>query len=268
MKKSMFLEGLKSSFPTIVILISLAISIYVFKYIFGDPSHFQGGNIENNPVKGDYFGVIYKGGMIVPILMTFLLMTVAFSIERFLSISRAKGRGSVTRFMFNIKEQLKSNNIDQAIALCDKQRGSLANVIRAALHKFKEMKEDRVLNKEQKTVTIQKELEEAIALELPMMSRNLPILSTLGSISTLVALIGTVLGMIRAFAALATSGAPDAVALATGISEALINTAFGITVATFAIIFYNYFNTQIDSITYKMDEAGFILVQTFAASEK
>jgi biopolymer transport protein ExbB len=74
--------------------------------------------------------------------------------------------------------------------------------------------------------------------------------------------------MIRAFAALAQAGAPDALALATGISEALINTAFGITGSTLAIIFYNFFSTKIDAMTYKIDEAGFSLTQTFASQTK
>ena len=117
-------------------------------------------------------------------------------------------------------------------------------------------------------IFVQKEFEEATALELPMLSRNLVILSTIASISVLIGLIGTVLGMIRAFAALAQAGAPDALALATGISEALINTAFGITGSTLAIIFYNFFSTKIDAMTYKIDEAGFSLTQTFAAQSK
>jgi biopolymer transport protein ExbB len=74
--------------------------------------------------------------------------------------------------------------------------------------------------------------------------------------------------MIRAFAALAQSGAPDALQLATGISEALVNTAFGITGSTLAIIAFNYFSSTIDSYTFKIDEAGFSLTQTFAASLK
>jgi biopolymer transport protein ExbB len=76
-------------------------------------------------------------------------------------------------------------------------------------------------------------------------------------------LLGTVLGMIRAFSALATAGAPDAVALATGISEALINTAFGIGSSALAIIFYSYFSNKIDKMTYNIDEAGVAIVQNF-----
>ena len=101
-----------------------------------------------------------------------------------------------------------------------------------------------------------------------MLSKNLVILSTIASIAVLIGLIGTVLGMIRAFSALASAGSPDALALATGISEALINTAFGITGSTLAIILYNMFSTLIDNLTFKMDEASFSVVQTFASQLK
>jgi biopolymer transport protein ExbB len=94
------------------------------------------------------------------------------------------------------------------------------------------------------------------------------VLSTVASISVLIGLIGTVLGMIRAFKALAQSGAPDALALSTGISEALVNTAFGIAGSTLAIIAYNYFSSRIDGMTFKIDEASFSLTQTFASTLK
>jgi biopolymer transport protein ExbB len=127
---------------------------------------------------------------------------------------------------------------------------------------------DHTLANDQKVLSLQKDLEEATALELPMLSRNLVILSTIASISVLLGLIGTVLGMIRAFGALATQGAPDALALATGISEALVNTAFGISGSTIAIIAYNFFSSKIDAMTFKIDEGNFSLVQTFASTLK
>ena len=86
--------------------------------------------------------------------------------------------------------------------------------------------------------------------------------STCATIATLFGLIGTVFGMIRSFAALANAGAPDTTALATGISEALINTAIGIISSVVGIIMYNYFSTRVDAITYSMDEAGFSIVQS------
>jgi len=212
--------------------------------------------------------MVYKGGYIVPLLITLVLVLLTFTIERAFTLRKAKGTGAVNTFVSNLQGYLNNNQLDQAIAACDKQKGSIGNVMKAGLIKYKELQSDKTLDKDQKLLSLQKEFEEATALELPMMSRNLVILSTIASISVLIGLIGTVLGMIRAFAALAQAGAPDALALATGISEALINTAFGITGSTLAIIFYNYFSTKIDGMTYKIDEAGFSLTQTFAAQNK
>jgi biopolymer transport protein ExbB len=121
------------------------------------------------------------------------------------------------------------------------------------------------LEKEEKILSIQKAFEEAKALEIPTLERNLSIISTIASVGTLIALLGTVIGMIKAFSALATAGAPDAVALSTGISEALINTALGIGTSALSIIFYNYFTTRIDSMSYNIEEAGYSMGQTFAA---
>ena len=85
---------------------------------------------------------------------------------------------------------------------------------------------------------------------------------------TLVGLLGTVIGMIRAFAALANAGAPDSIALSTGISEALINTAFGIATGACAVISYNYYTSKIDKLTYSIDEVGFTIVSAYAVAHK
>src|SRR5437762_9266925 len=101
-----------------------------------------------------------------------------------------------------------------------------------------------------------------------MLEKNLVIIATIASIATLMGLLGTVMGMIRAFAALAQAGSPDSVALANGISEALINTALGIGTSALAIIFYNYFTSNIDSLTYGIDEASYTIVQNFTTQNK
>jgi biopolymer transport protein ExbB len=196
------------------------------------------------------------------------LLAIIFAIERAITLSRARGKGRINVFVKNLQNLLDTNKIDEAVVACDKQRGSLANVMKAGLMRYRTLQQDTTLEKDQKILALQKEFEEATALELPMLSKNLVILSTIASISVLIGLLGTVLGMIRAFGALAQAGSPDALALATGISEALINTAFGIFGSLMAIVLYNTFSTQIDSFTYKIDEAGFSLVQSFAASTK
>ncbi len=261
-------ETLRSAFATGAILVALAIAFLIYFYVLGNPVNFEGGNPDGHPIPGNYLAMVYKGGYIVPLLITLIIVLLTFTLERAFTLRKAKGKGAVNAFVANLQTLLNNNQLDQAIAACDKQKGSIGNVMKAGLIKYKELQSDTRLDKDQKLVSLQKEFEEATALELPMLSRNLVILSTIASISVLIGLIGTVLGMIRAFAALAQAGAPDALALATGISEALINTAFGISGSTLAIIFYNYFSTKIDAMTYKIDEAGFSLTQTFAAQTK
>lgn len=211
---------------------------------------------------------IYEGGIIVPLLIGMFLMVITFSIERFMTISKALGRGSIADFIRKVQYHLANRNVDAALAECDRQRGSVANVMKAGLRRYKEMINVAELDTEQKVISIQKEVEEATALELPMLQKNLVFLSTITSVGTLVALLGTVMGMIRAFSALGESGGGDATALAVGISEALYNTALGIGTSALALIMYNIFTTKIDSITYGIDESGFTLTQSFASLYK
>ena len=255
---------LKDYFALIVIVVSIAIGILVYLYILGDPANFENGDpVKGHPKQGNYLGIMYKGGFLVPLAMGLILMNIIFSIERFIVLMKARGRMSMDVFVQQIQQLLEEDRIDEAIELCDKQRGTVGNVIKEALIVYKKMVNDNRLTKEQKVAAIQKAIEEATALELPILEKHLTIIATIVSIATLVGLIGTVLGMIRAFAALATAGAPDAVALATGISEALVNTALGITNSTIATVMYNYFTSQIDDMLYRIDEAGYSIVQTF-----
>ena len=88
------------------------------------------------------------------------------------------------------------------------------------------MDENTTLSKEQKLTTLRNEVEEATALEMRGPSQNLPIIATLTTLGTLVGLLGTVMGMIKSFRALASSGSPDSTELSTGISEALCEHRF------------------------------------------
>ncbi|AKD02510.1 MotA/TolQ/ExbB proton channel family protein [Pontibacter korlensis] len=257
-----------SLFATIVIPLALIACVLIYMFVFGNPANFEGNDPNNHPLPGNYLGIVYKGGWVVPVLLSLNLMVFIFAIERGLTIGKAKGTKSVAEFVRNISAKLNQRDINGAIAACDVQKGSVANVVKAGLLKYKEMQNEPELLKAEKVAAIQKEIEESTSLELPMLEKNLVVISTIASISTLVGLIGTVLGMIKAFSALATSGAPDSVALANGISEALINTALGITGSTIAIIAYNYFTSKIDELTYSIDEAGFSMVSTFTAQHE
>lgn len=315
-------DAMSSVFAVSTLIISLSAAILIFILVFGNAANFEGNNPEGHPLPGNFLGIIYKGGPIVPLLLTCIIVLLVFTLERLFTIEFARGGsagysivklilrigtfklvligfvslifksyttgaimlvGAVVLFVIistvmnkynagaflrKLQSLLASDQIEAAIEACDKQRGSIANVTRATLAKYRELQNDTKLEKEQKVLALQKEFDEAATLEAPMLSKNLVFLSTLASLSVLVGLLGTVFGMIKAFAALAQAGAPDALALANGISEALINTAFGIGGSAGAIILYNYFSSVIDGMTFKIDEAGFSIVQTFAASCK
>jgi biopolymer transport protein ExbB len=188
-----------------------------------------------------------------------------YSIERYYTIRKAHGNVPPVKFVAKLKEYLAKDDIQGARAECDRVQGSVASVARATLDKYEQLEKETIMSKEQKVLDLQKRVEEATSLELPSLEENLPALATITSLATLMGLLGTVLGMIRSFAAMANAGAPDSVALATGISEALINTAFGIGSAALAMVSYSYFSTKIDKLTYAIDEAGYSIAQTFAA---
>jgi biopolymer transport protein ExbB len=246
----------------------IVVGYLTWKFVMGSGSNFQ--DVDKKHAKeGNFLGLMYQGGFVVPILLATLFTLLSFVIERTLTIFKAKGKVEGGEFVRKVQYHLANKNVDAAIAECDKQAGSVGNVMRAGLVKYREMTTNNELDTEQKVLSIQKEIEEATALELPMLEKNLVFLSTIASCATLLGLFGTVLGMIRSFSALGSSGGGgDATALAQGISEALINTALGISTSFIAIVSYNFFTTIIDGVTYGIDESGFTLTQSFAANYK
>ena len=259
-------DNKKSNAPDIknaiwVIIACAVVAVCLFIFWFGNDMHFdEDGHPQN------IWGTIYKGGFIVPVLQTLFLTVIVLSVERYFALNSAKGKGNINKFVAGVKKCLTNNDIKGAQDLCKKQQGTVAAVVAAALKSYEEMDKNTELTKEQKVLNLQKAVEEATALEMPSLQQNLPIVATMTTLGTLVGLLGTVMGMIKSFQALAQSGAPDSTELSTGISEALINTAFGIATGAFAVISYNYYTNKIDTLTYAIDEIGFSIVQTFAAT--
>ena len=247
----------------------------IWRFVLGNASNFSNPDTSgawfwpsHKGPKGT-FTKMYEGGIVVPILIGCFLIVLTFVIERLLTVAKAAGTGSNTEFIRKVQFHLANKEVDKAIAECDKQKGSVGNVMKSGLKKYKEMITNTELDSDQKVLNIQKEIEEATALELPMLEKNLVFLSTIASVATLLGLFGTVLGMIRSFSKLGEEGGGEAAReLSQGISEALYNTALGIGTSAVAIIMYNVFTTRIDGITYGIDESGFTLTQSFAANYK
>jgi biopolymer transport protein ExbB len=255
-------------------LTCIILGYVIWRFVIGNPSNFTapdpaGGFWPNHQGAKGNLPRMYLGGIIVPLLIGTLLTVITFVIERFLTVTKATGRGSIAEFIRKVQYHLANRDVDKAMAECDRQKGSVGNVMKAGLRKYKEMIGNTELTTEQKVLSIQKEVEEATALELPMLEKNLVFLSTIASIATLLGLLGTVMGMIRSFSALGESGGGEAAQkLSQGISEALYNTALGIGTSAIAIVMYNVFTTRIDAITYGIDESGFTLTQSFASNYK
>lgn len=203
---------------------------------------------------------IKLGGYLVPFLMTLSIILFTFIVERMISLKRAQGRHEAAIFTRNLKKTIDSDRIHDAIEVCKRQGGSLANVVGAGLERYLNL-QGKPLDRDEVIDETKRAIEEANALETPLLERNLIALSTIASIATMVGLLGTTIGMIRSFRAMGHAGAPDAIQLAIGISEALINTAGGLFIAILGIIFYNYFTNRVDSFNYTMDETTYEVVE-------
>lgn len=255
------MKDFKFNMALIVIPLALILAYFIFHNILGAPSNFVDGDPTKEPLDNSFLGTIYKGGQIVILLISFQLIMVAYVVERFIAIRYSSGKGNLTKFINVIKTKLSNDDYEGIVEACDKQKGAVGNVVKTGLETFLKSKKSR--DADQKDIyLIQKELEESTQLELPLLNMNMFILSTIAQIATLVGLLGTVTGMIKAFAALASVGEPDAVGLAAGISQALVTTALGISTAAVTIVFYNYFSNKIERITYAIDEASFSIIHS------
>lgn len=245
---------MKNMFNAIVLTLAVVIGLALWWFWLGNPSNFADGALRHSPL--NTLGTIHTGGPLVGVLVGFLLMSITFAFERYFSISKARGKGDLVKFIKTVQVNLEQGNIHGAIAECDKNRGSVANVLRSGLERFEQVEGDAQFSTDKKIAEVQRAIDESVNLETPLLEKNLVILSTVASISTMVGLLGTTLGMIRAFAALGESGgAVSAQALSIGISEALYNTAGGLVAAVLCIVAYNYFTTKVDNFVYMIDEA-------------
>jgi len=252
----------QSIFLTISIVVTAVVAFVIYWFVLGNPANFANGEVRTVP--NNLLGTVFTGGIVVPVLITLTLLDFTLVFERIFSLKKANGRKSIPSFLKSVQGHLMAGRIDDAIKACDAQRGSAANIIRTGLERYKVIQSDRKLDPDKKMAETQRAIEEATSLETPLLERNLVALSTIASIATMCGLLGTTIGMIRAFTALARAGAPDAIQLSIGISEALINTALGLLAAIIGIVAYNFFVTKVDNFTYMIDEASYNVVQILA----
>jgi len=242
------------SFNSFIVFLWLAIADLIWGLFMGAPGNFKDAFGRHEPL--NTLGTIHTGGPLVAALLGMLFIAITFIVERYLLINKAKGNGDLREFVKTVSTNLESGNVHNAIEACAKQQGSLSNIVRSALERYVQLENDSEYDAEKKLSEVQRAIDEATNLETPLLEKNLVILSTVASISTMVGLLGTTIGMIRSFAALgASGGAVSAQALSIGISEALYNTAFGLAAAIVSILSFNFFTTKVDNFVYMIDEA-------------
>ena len=246
-------------FTTITMVAALIIANIFYWSIL--PGMDQG--IDKTPITHQ----VRQGGILVPFLMTITMMLLTFIVERIITLNKARGTSPLPTFFSHYTKAVREGRFADASQLCDTQKGSAAAVLKAGTEQFIRTQNDKSLNIEKRISDIQRAINEARLLEVPFLERNLIALSTIASIATMVGLLGTTVGMIRAFAAMATQGAPNAAELARGISEALVNTALGLFCAIVGIVAYNFFVNKVDQFNYSVDEAAYLTVEILKEKE-
>ena len=200
----------------------------------------------------------------VAILLIFLsIISLYMFIERLLTYSRAKNRSKAVAP--KLAELLKSGQIKEALALSSKaeNKGShLARVTTAGITEFLEGKEAK-LGFEEQISTAQRGCDRAASIFNQELRKGLSILATIATSSPFIGLFGTISGIINAFRGMALTGSGGIGAVAGGISEALITTAFGIAVAVIALWFYNYLNSKVELFSAEMSNTSSQVIDFF-----
>jgi biopolymer transport protein ExbB len=251
-----------SLFVIVVIICAIIIGWVLWSFLMGNPDNFTDA-AKTHPKPGNILGTIFLGGFLVPILIGLVLMIFTFTFERFIALKNAAGKKDLDKFLHDVEKSLDGGNVDAVLDMCNQQKGSVANIVRGGIERFKDVRTNGDMNNSQKVAEVKRALEEVTMLETPLLERNLVILSTIASISTMIGLLGTVFGMIRSFRSLGEGGGgASATQLSIGISEALWNTALGIGGGILAIVLYNVLTNKVDRFVYLIDEATLNLVES------
>jgi biopolymer transport protein ExbB len=201
-------------------------------------------------------GGAYQAPYVMFGLLAFSIIALAFIIERFIALRRAKI--NVNEFLAKVRKALLVNrSIREAIRICEQYRGPVASIMKAGLLKYGAPKDD-----------VEKTIESAAMYEVARLERGLVVLATTANVAPLLGFLGTVTGMIRSFDALARAGLANPGLVAAGISEALITTAAGLMVAIPVQLCYNYFMSKINKFVRDIETSTNMLLETFSEMER
>ena len=207
----------------------------------------------------------WKTGPVRWPLLLCSILGLTFIIERIISVVKLRPRIRVEQLVSRITEALRNDNIMEAVSICEEAGGPLANVVKAGLLRYSQgMIEEKAVSKDD----VSEAVDEATILEVPQLEKNLVILSTIYQVSPLLGLLGTVMGMVRAFTAIALKGTGDPQLLAGGISEALLTTVIGLFIAIVVMIAYQILVSVVDRHILEIQQVSTEIVNTLVVSPR
>jgi len=195
----------------------------------------------------DYY---VKGGVTMHPMLLCSIAGLIVIIERGIVLHRVKV--NTAQVFGAVRAALLQHDLKGAIAVCDKNPSPISDTLRAGLLRFGKP-----------AAEIEKAIESVALHQISKLERGLWILATVANVAPLFGFLGTVTGMIKSFAVLAEIGMGNPKAVAAGISEALITTAYGLFIALPVQAAFNYFTSRITSFALDMETSSAMLIETF-----
>lgn len=197
------------------------------------------------------FDIIQKGGAIIYPIILCSIIAFAIIMERLYYLSKTKI--DTVAFMNNIEGALKYNKVAEAVKICEDTKGPIARIVKAGILKYDRPRQE-----------MREAIEDAGHQEVPMLERHIKILATIAHITPLLGLLGTVVGMVKAFQVIqvktVTLNPVSAGDLAGGIWEALLTTAAGLIVAIPVIAAYHYLSARVQDFVFEMERSATELI--------
>ena len=203
--------------------------------------------------------ILLKGGLFMVPLVICSIMTLAVILERRRTLGAVLGQ-DLGMFREEVAAALDERDIPRARELCESTPGPIAAILGAGLRRYVQLREagrsDDVVEE-----GVVKAMEDHAEHVVNFLERYLVILATVGNIAPLIGFLGTVTGMIKSFEQIAAKGGMKPEYVAGGISEALITTAAGLTIAIPAVVAYNYFTTKVQNYILEIEESATKVVE-------
>lgn len=185
--------------------------------------------------------LLWRGGFLMVPIFICSVLALAIVIQRLFTLRADRiVKGDLLR---EIEELLRQKKLTEAHTLCRRSSSAMTRILQVA-----------ILNHDKGKEEIKALIEEAGRQEMPVLERYLTLLGTLAAITPLLGLLGTVTGMIRAFMVIAEAGVGTPATLASGIYEALITTAAGLSVAIPTLVFHTYFVNKVDGLVLEVEK--------------